>query len=116
MPGRDVPHISFLEMLSFDKWVHASIFFVLTLLLAKAIHLSNNQSTLYLLIATATVIVYGGALEIMQGLEDLIDLGKLAAGFDIRDGFCEWVDQDSTHFILLALDLWFCIAERKRYL
>jgi VanZ family protein len=68
MPGRDVPHISFLEMLSFDKWVHASIFFVLTLLLAKAIHLSNNQSTLYLLIATATALVYGGALEIMQGL------------------------------------------------
>ena len=68
MPGRDVPHISFLEMLSFDKWVHASIFFVLTLLLAKAIHLSNNQSTVYLFISTATAIIYGGALEIMQGL------------------------------------------------
>ena len=33
MPGQYVPSFSFLELLSFDKWVHAGIFFTLCCLL-----------------------------------------------------------------------------------
>jgi VanZ family protein len=70
IPGKDIPHISFLELLSFDKLVHAGIFFVLVLLSIRGFLL---QSTITFLQANARVlavvfcIVYGGLLEIMQG-------------------------------------------------
>jgi VanZ family protein len=70
IPGKDIPHISFLELLSFDKLVHAGIFFVLVLLAIRGFLL---QSTITFLQANARVlavvfcIVYGGLLEIMQG-------------------------------------------------
>jgi VanZ family protein len=69
MPGKDIPHISFLELLSFDKWVHAGVFFVLQHFTVKGF--SNQFSSLYLKkhsIITSSIIciVYGGALEIAQ--------------------------------------------------
>lgn len=69
MPGKDIPHISFLEMLAFDKWVHAGIFFVLVLFLMRGMkftYLRAAHSTA-LLFALAVAIPYGGLLEIMQG-------------------------------------------------
>lgn len=70
IPGRDIPHFSFLEMLSFDKWVHAGIFFVLTLLAVRGFRLQHKFKTLKdpaLVIALVLCISYGGLLEIMQG-------------------------------------------------
>jgi VanZ family protein len=69
MPGRDIPHISFLELLSFDKFVHAGIFFVLLLLTARGFILQNRFSALKekpTLVAALLCITYGGLLEIMQ--------------------------------------------------
>ena len=70
MPGKDIPHISFLELLSFDKFVHSSIFFVLVLLMIRGFLLQTN----YLMLrqrarrsAFAICVIYGAALEIMQG-------------------------------------------------
>jgi VanZ family protein len=70
IPGRDIPHISFLELLSFDKFVHAGIFFVLVLLTirgfllqSKFIFLTHHAK----LMAFVICVVYGGSLEIMQG-------------------------------------------------
>jgi VanZ family protein len=70
IPGRDIPHISFLELLSFDKFVHAGIFFVLILLTIRGFVLQSayffikrNAKPLALIIC----ILYGGSLEIMQG-------------------------------------------------
>ncbi|MBL7883771.1 MAG: VanZ family protein [Bacteroidia bacterium] len=71
IPGRDIPHIHFLELLSFDKVVHAGIFFVLFILTAIGLELqtkysfNNNVSKLY---AAAFCIVYGASTEIMQGI------------------------------------------------
>lgn len=70
MPGKDIPHISFLELLSFDKFVHASIFYVFILLSIRGFIL---QTTFYKLQASAKPIAfgicvaYGGLMEIMQG-------------------------------------------------
>jgi VanZ family protein len=70
IPGRDIPHISFLELLSFDKFVHAGIFFVLAVLCIRGFTL---QTTFPLLqrnarwLALLICITYGGSLEIMQG-------------------------------------------------
>jgi VanZ family protein len=69
MPGKDIPHISFLELLSFDKFVHASIFFVFILLTIRGFVLQTNYSTLRTSakpIACAICVAYGGMMEIMQ--------------------------------------------------
>ncbi|MFL5765106.1 MAG: VanZ family protein [Bacteroidia bacterium] len=70
IPGRDIPHISFLELLSFDKFVHAGLFFVLMSFTVKGFMM---QSAFYKLrqqpqlIAFIICVSYGGLLEILQG-------------------------------------------------
>lgn len=69
MPGKDIPHISFLELLSFDKFVHASIFFIFILLSIRGLLL---QTRFFRLQQTAKptafwfCVAYGGLMEIMQ--------------------------------------------------
>lgn len=70
IPGRDIPHISFLELLSFDKFVHAGIFFVLILLTIRGFVLQTDFPLLQRfpqVIALVLCVLYGGSLEIMQG-------------------------------------------------
>jgi VanZ family protein len=70
IPGRDIPHISFLELLSFDKFVHASIFFVLLLLTVRGFIVQTtfiNISHSARFIAFVFCVTYGGVMEIMQG-------------------------------------------------
>lgn len=63
MPGTAIPQISWLELLSFDKFVHASMFFVEQLLLMRALQLAVKG---YQWLALAFTVVYGGSLELMQ--------------------------------------------------
>ena len=69
IPGRDIPHISFLELLSIDKFVHAGIFFVLIVftirgfLLQTTFHKIQQSSKI---ISLLICVAYGGALELMQ--------------------------------------------------
>lgn len=65
MPGRFIPSTTWLELLSFDKWIHAGIFFVLVSLLGLAVEINNQSKTLFALYFSLSV-MYGGALEIMQ--------------------------------------------------
>lgn len=66
MPGQYVPSFSFLEMLSFDKWVHAGMFFVLCcLLFFYWLQKTNNKKPIYICLAIS--ISYGALLEVMQG-------------------------------------------------
>ena len=68
MPGRDIPHISFLELLAFDKWVHAGIFFVLAVLMIRGLRLQfqNWWSRNAVLFSLTFCVLYGGVLELMQ--------------------------------------------------
>lgn len=82
IPGRDIPHISFLEMLSFDKFVHACIFFTLLLLTVRGFLLQTRYEKLRLSAKGAAFticVIYGGSLEIMQGT---IFEGRSADVFD----------------------------------
>ncbi len=63
MPGKAIPKISWLELLSFDKFVHASIFFVEQILFMRALQYSFKGSGW---IALLFCVAYGGALELMQ--------------------------------------------------
>jgi hypothetical protein len=69
MPGKDIPQISWLEWISFDKWVHAGMFFILYFLCIKsyikAEHTAGLKSSIFIPFAIACV-SYGGILEILQ--------------------------------------------------
>lgn len=70
MPGKDIPHISFLELLSFDKFVHAGIFFVFILLTIRGFILQTNYLKLQQAakpVAFFICVAYGGLMEVMQG-------------------------------------------------
>lgn len=65
-PGRFIPSNNWLELLSFDKFVHAGIFFVLTCLwLTYGMQAQKLTTIAYVLIVTASI-TYGGVLEVMQ--------------------------------------------------
>ncbi len=64
-PGHLIPSVSWLELLSFDKFVHASMFFILcSLLFIVAIKREQSKNALFIYLLGC--IVYGGILEIMQ--------------------------------------------------
>ena len=69
MPGKAIPKINWLELLSFDKFVHASIFFVEQILFMRAL-LSLNEGNFFKQnfkwVSVLFCIAYGGWLEIMQ--------------------------------------------------
>ena len=69
-PGRDVPHFSFLDLFHFDKFVHATIFFVLVILSVRGFRLQTKNNYLRqnsAFLAVGLSIAYGGILEILQG-------------------------------------------------
>jgi len=69
IPGKDIPHVSFLELLEFDKFVHASLFFVLLLLAVRGCKLQDQfqrLSSQAKIISGTISIIYGGSLELMQ--------------------------------------------------
>ena len=65
MPGRLIPAVSWLELLSFDKWVHAGVFFVLVSLLGISVKAHQQNNKLFYLYFTFSV-MYGGLLELLQ--------------------------------------------------
>ncbi len=65
-PGRFIPTTSWLELLSFDKFVHASIFFVLSCLWLIFLYYHYQLTNLSISITILLCIAYGGSLEIMQ--------------------------------------------------
>lgn len=70
MPGKDIPHISFLELLSFDKFVHANIFFVFVLLTIRGLIVQTRFSGIQhsaKITAFLFCTAYGGLMEVMQG-------------------------------------------------
>jgi hypothetical protein len=92
MPGRLIPTVSWLELLSFDKWVHAGVFFILVSLFQIAIT-ANQQNPKLIYLYFILSVMYGGALEIMQ-----------ATVFSERSA--DWLDMIANSFgCLMALVL-----------
>lgn len=102
IPGKDIPHISFLELLNFDKFVHAGIFFVLLLLTVRGFLLQSNFPQLKKLAkftALLICIVYGGSLEIMQGTlfidrtADIFDFIANSFGASMGVLLYDWIEK-----------------------
>jgi VanZ family protein len=97
-PGQYIPTTNWLELLSFDKFVHASMFFILLCLWLVYWFRSNKLSTKTIIITLFFSIVYGGLLEIMQ-----------ATLFSHRSG--DWLDFIANSFGCL-MGLWFFIKKK----
>jgi hypothetical protein len=84
IPGRDLPIASWLEIISFDKFVHAFMFFILAVLSNKS--WNENYEKKQLLFISIFCIAYGILLEILQGIifiersADLYDVIANSAG------------------------------------
>ena len=90
-PGKYIPTSNWLELLSFDKFVHASIFFVLCTLWFSVIISKKKINSKYIGVILIGCVGYGGLLEIMQ-----------ATIFSQRSG--DWLDFIANSFgCLLAL-------------
>lgn len=70
IPGTSIPHSSFLEILEFDKFVHAGMFFVLMTLTLNgfikqtSVNFIKNNA---LICALAICVLYGALTEVLQG-------------------------------------------------
>lgn len=66
LPGPDIPQVSFLDVIYFDKWVHAGLFGGMTFLFSFPfikISKSTNKLLIYIAILCA---LYGVAMEYVQ--------------------------------------------------
>lgn len=99
-PGKYVPTAHWLELLSFDKFVHASIFFTLTFLWLLVGFKKNKLSLSFMIFIIIACIGYGGLLEIMQ-----------AKVFSERSG--DWLDFIANSFGCL-MGLWFFSKQKFR--
>lgn len=99
MPGRYIPTTNWLELISFDKFVHASIFFVLQCLWMLAFE-NKPRSAAYLICALC--IGYGGAIELLQ-----------ATVFSQRSA--DWLDFTANSFGCLVALLCFAKIRAKLF-
>jgi hypothetical protein len=69
LPGYAIPHYSWTDLISFDKFIHAFLFAVLIIFLLKGFNKQNQfkyLNTHPVLISFLVCVLYGGALELMQ--------------------------------------------------
>jgi VanZ family protein len=100
-PGQYIPTTDWLELLSFDKFVHASIFFTLAVLWLVYLFKLNKLSITLIVLVLLLCIAYGGLLEIMQ-----------ATVFSHRSG--DWLDFIANTFGCL-MGLWFFSKNNYRF-
>ena len=66
MPGDDVPSVGFLDAIYFDKWVHAGLFFGLTILTVYPFILGGHFTKKLLIKVAIIYIFYGVLIELLQ--------------------------------------------------
>ncbi len=99
-PGQYIPTTNWLELLSFDKFVHASIFFTLAVLWLVYIYTSRKLSKSSMILIILLSVAYGGMLEVMQ-----------ATVFSHRSG--DWLDFIANSFGCL-MGAWFFNKNKYR--
>lgn len=68
IPGKNLPHYTWADLLSVDKLVHFSMFLILCVLIKRAWALSENKPrpSMQNFIVIPCCMIYGGMLELMQ--------------------------------------------------
>jgi VanZ family protein len=66
MPGKDLPEVSFLDLIYFDKWVHIGLFAGLTFLTALPFIKTNRINQKVIIRIVISYILYGILIEFVQ--------------------------------------------------
>ncbi len=104
IPGNSLPEWDWVDIFNADKLVHATMFFVLALLVAQAFR-SNTSPARYLLWACLVAVLYGVGTELMQGLEalgrrtDINDMLANTVGSLAAVGFADWREKKGWHIV-----------------
>ncbi|HWB24070.1 MAG TPA: VanZ family protein [Chitinophagaceae bacterium] len=87
MPSSDIPTFYFLDVIYFDKWVHAGLFGMQVILTCFPFFKSKYTSASFFFKITVLVIAYGVAMEFVQKYFtngdrdfDVLDIAADAAG------------------------------------
>jgi len=102
MPGPDVPSISFLDEIYFDKWVHAGLFCGLTFLTIYPFIKAGRFSKSLLIKISITYVLYGVLIEFLQKYVayerdfDLYDMFADATGCLFGYIACNWFQRRVT--------------------
>lgn len=99
LPGEDIPEVSFLDLIYFDKWVHIGLFAGLVFLSALPF-IKAGKCTVKLLIKISIMfILYGICVEFIQKYLnegrsfDYIDMIADAGGCIIGSVFSKWMER-----------------------
>lgn len=96
IPGKDLPRYRWADLLSFDKFVHAGVFFVLAWLMVVAV--KPTWDTRAVRWTAVVCVVYGGLLEVMQGTlmtDRYADIGDFVAnGLGVALGLWWWARKE----------------------
>lgn len=96
VPGKDLPQWRWADLLSVDKLVHAGVFAVLVVLGARGLRAQHHGLAMRsraMAVLIACCVLYGGALEVMQGTlmtdrsADVLDFVANSAGCGLAWGW-----------------------------
>ena len=69
LPGKDIPQVSWLEAIHFDKWVHTGSFMVMTFLFSWVFHktpYTSQQRLNYFIKIALAASIWGLTIEFLQ--------------------------------------------------
>lgn len=107
IPSRALPEWNWFSVFELDKFVHAGMFFVLSMLLAQAFR-SHRSPARYILWACIISVAYGLGTEFLQGLEamgrrtDPLDMIANTVGAVSAGGFANWRRRKGWHMLPFA--------------
>lgn len=114
IPGKDIPFGGIWDILSLDKFIHASLFFIQAVLLILGFK-KQTQMILFnkhvKILAVILCVIYGGSLELMQGAffedrtADIFDFAANSSGailgailFEkVRCKYWYWIKKRAPH-------------------
>lgn len=92
IPGKELPRYRWTDLFSFDKVVHAGVFFVLAWLMVVALRPTGTGPAIRW--TAGVCLMYGGLLEVMQGTlmtDRYADVGDFVAnGIGVALGLWWW--------------------------
>jgi hypothetical protein len=97
LPGEDIPEVSFLDLIYFDKWVHTGLFAGLVFLSALPFIKAGKCTAKLLIKISILFILYGVCVEFIQKFLDegrsfdYTDMIADAVGCVIGSVFSKWV-------------------------
>lgn len=114
IPGKDIPFGGIWDILSLDKFIHAALFFIQSVLLIHGFSKQTQTNLFYKnvkILAVILCVMYGGSLELMQGAffkdrtADIFDFAANSSGAvlgallyeKVRSKYWDWVKKRTPH-------------------